>query len=153
MQLVTAMGYRLERFRDERLAFDLLHGRVLAGDVEAAEEIADRLLAAIRPRVRRAKPWADSSDVETAIEDTVLAYLAQPGGCLAGAPRDEQAAALGIAHLPVGEQRTRMNAVWELLTRRLERRGLRASRRGRGAIEAKGKTFRFLLPDVGNRRR
>jgi hypothetical protein len=40
---------------------------------------------------------------------------------LADAPRNVQAAALGVAHLPTAQAQAEMNRVWELLGRRARR--------------------------------
>jgi hypothetical protein len=47
---------------------------------------------------------------------------------LAGASREEQARALGVAHLPPAHARLEMNRVWKLICRRARRRDRHAAR-------------------------
>lgn len=58
--------------------FGALHKRLAEGDTSVITELAEALVAILRPRIRRWCPAADPHDVGTAIDDAVMKYLRHP---------------------------------------------------------------------------
>ena len=70
------MTGRAKRRDEERIL--VLHGRVLAGDADAAEELAALVLPRVRRGLQAAAPREAPEAIDTAVDDAVMIYLRDP---------------------------------------------------------------------------
>jgi hypothetical protein len=64
--------------RLDRVSLEVLHWRTCAGEDSAVEEMCGIVLRLLRASLRRVRPDADRALVDSAAEDAILKYLANP---------------------------------------------------------------------------